>query len=384
MFNRKRKNVYYRLSPPSLIRRVWKIWGYSIICSIVCFGLFFSFFTIDDVAFEIDYFLAYSFLDLRPQFVLVMLTGWFALRQFFKDMNLIIFTKKTKEHDEEILKQGGYKRMYEGTEGMGKTLNIANDVVFLAAEKDRKMHLQYYLKYPFRCELGKDPDYKVLTENFHFYQQNKAYIPHCMANFKIGYDKRREYPFNMDYFDEKARMPEGMACALTELGNILPNVESKLSKDEKKDKFNMRTKAKVLSLTRQYADWHILGDEQRTGEVALQFRSVVSLNARLEKTEKVLSPVFLEIILSLLERRIMKAGENNKKWRSKTYWWLEDIIQDIGFYEYTFRKSEAITSREDKNDLVFVISCDIPFDFDTRGERKNYRLFAEKPKAFVR
>lgn len=379
-----KKNKYYRLKSPSLFSRVWKIWGYNIICSIICFGIFSTFFTIDDVAFEIDYFLAYSFLDLRPQFIAVIFTGWLALRQFFKDLNLIRFTKQAKDHDKQIIEEGGYKRMYEGCEGMGKTLNLANDVVFLAAEKDRKMHLQYYLKYPFRAKLAIDPDYKVLTENFHFYQQNKAYVPHLMANFKIGYEERREYPFNMEYFDEKARMPEGMACALTELGNVLPNSESRLSKDEKKDKFNMKTKAKVLSLTRQYADWHILGDEQRTGEVALQFRSVVSSNWSLEETEKVLKPVFLEMTLSFIEGRIMKKGERNKKWRSKLYLWLENLIQDIGFYRYTFRISDAITSKSEKELKVFVISCDIKFDFDTRGERKNYRLFAEKPKAFTK
>lgn len=381
---KRKKNNYYMLSPPGLFQRVWKVWGYNIICSVVCFGLFFGFFTIDDVAFEIDYFLMWTFFDLRPEFIACVVLGWFAFRQFFKDINLIIFTKKTKEHDQQIIDEGGYKRMYEGTEGMGKTLNLANDLIFLAAEKDRKMHLQYYLKYPFRSELEKDPDFKVLTENFAFYQANKAYIPHLMANFKIGYKDRREYPFNKDYLEEKARMPEGMACGLTELGNLLPNSESRLSKDEKKDKFNMRTIAKILSLTRQYADWHILGDEQRSGEVALQFRSVVSRNAKLESTESVLEPAFLQIVLDIIEGRIMKAGENNKKWCSKLYWWLEELIQDIGFYEYKFRLSEAITSREDKDIYTFVISRDIPFDFDTRGERRNYRLFAEKPKAFIK
>ena len=381
---KRKKNEYYRLAPPSLFRRVWKIWGYNIICSAVIFGLFFGLFSIEQVAWEIDYFLKWTFFDLRPEFIASMVLGWLSLRQFFKVVNLIIFTKKTSEHDQEIIDVGGYKRMYEGTEGMGKTLNLANDLLFLAAEKDRKMHLQYYLKYPFRDQLAKDPDYKVLVENFHFYQDNKAYIPHLMANFKFGYDERREYPFNLDYFDEKARMPEGMACGLTELGNVLPNSESRLSKDEKKDKFNMKTKAKILSLTRQYADWHILGDEQRSGEVALQFRSVVSTNRKLESTEKVLSPVFLEYVLSFLEGRIMKKGENNKKWLSKIYWRLEDLIQDIGFYVYTFRYTEAITSKAEKDVETFVISCDVPFDFDTRGERRNYRLYAEKPKAFTK
>ena len=381
MAKRAKKPKPYVLTPPSLFRRVWKIWGYNTICAAFCFGLFFSFFTIDDLAWEIDYFLMWTFFDLRPEFIACTVLFWFAFRQFFKILNLIIFTYKTHKHDSEILDVGGYKRMYEGTEGMGKTLNLANDVLFLAAEKERKMHLEYYLKLPFADELKDDVDFKVLTENFEFYKQHVAFIPHLMANFKIGYQGRREYPFNIDYFEEKARMPEGIACALTELGNELPNSESRLTKD---DKSNMKTKAKILSLTRQYADWHILGDEQRAGEVALQFRSVVSTTRRLESTEKVLSPVFLEHCLSFIERKVMKRGERNKKWRSRLYWWLEDVIQDIGFYEYTFRLRDGETGVKDKDVFRFVISCDIPFVFDTRGERRNYALFSQPPKVFTK
>ena len=381
---KKKKDCSYILTPPSLFRRVWKIWGYNAITSIISFGLFFGFYTIDDLAWEIDYFLKWTFFDLRPQFIIVLTLFWFAFRQFFKLLNLIYLTWKTHAHDKEIIDVGGYKRMYEGPEGMGKTLNLANDLLFLACEKEQKMTLQYFLKYPFREALKDDPDYKVLTEAYDFYKQNEAYIPHLMANFKMGYDGRREYPFNKDYLEEEARMPEGMACGLTEVGNILPNSESRLSKDEKKDVFNMRTIAKILSLTRQYADWHMVADEQRAGEVALQFRSVLSTLRRLESCEKALEPNFLILLLNHIENRIIKKGVKNRVWRSKLYWWLEDIIQDIGFYVYTFIIRDGETNVKGKDELTFVISCDIPFDFDTRGERKNYLLYADKPKVFVR
>jgi hypothetical protein len=284
-----------------------------------------------------------------------------------------------RQHDKDIVEKGGFKRMYEGAEGLGKTMNTANETLFIACDKDRDLRLRYFLDYPFRETLKDNVDYKVLEESFEFYENHPDKIPHLMANFKVGYDGKREYPFTMDYFDKKKRPAEGFSCGITEIGNLLPNNQSRIAKDDKKDTFNAKTKQEMLSLSRQYINMTIISDEQRTAEVFLPFRAVLSRNCKLLERKKVLKPTFLMQIHSFIENRIISKGKKNKKWRSRLYRKLTDLIQDIGFYVFIYEDRDGETSTTKKENQSFVISCDIPFEFDTRGEREKYALYSRSP-----
>ena len=287
------------------------------------------------------------------------------------------------KHDKEILTYGN-KVVFEGPEGLGKTLNTANTALFLAVEKDREMRLRYYLDYPFRAGLGSNKDFKVLEDSFNYYEENavfnekkQAYIPHLMANFKIEYQGRRSYPFDMGILDQKVRPPEGLSVALTEIGNSLPNSESRIPKEDKTG-FNGKVKQMTLSLTRQWFLMNIIADEQRTGEIFLGFRSVISNNYSLIERKNILEPHFLIKVKNMIGNKVLRRKKKNKRFRSKIYNFLTDLIQDIGFYRFVYESKDAETSSLKEENLTFIISKDLPFKFDTRGEREKYSLYENK------
>ena len=365
------------LKRPSLFRRTWKIWLYNLIWTAVFFGIFLGFYSLDVLCYELDWFLMFGFEGFRLSLFGVAISFWYFFRQIFKDCNLIKYTYLTAKHDEEIL-SFGYKRAYEGTEGTGKTLNTANDTLFVGCEKDYKMRLSYYKKYPFRDELVNDRDFRVLEDCYNYFQ-NHDMLPHVMTNFKFLYLGQKSYPFRMEYLDQKMRLAEGFSIGLTEVGNILPNAWSKIHADDKKDKHNVKVKTETLSLSRQWFDATMIVDEQRTGEMLLSLRSVISRNIVLIEKKKVLKPYFLMFIHKRLENIIMRKKIRTSRFLSELHTKLGLLIEDIGFYKFIYADKEAIKDVIKEKDLSFVISCDIPFEFDTRGERDKYALYSRSP-----
>ncbi len=377
---KKKKDAgHYILQRPSLYKRVWKIWLYNTICTVLTFSLFFGFFTLYDVAYELDYFLLYGFTAFRIKFVLCGLTFYLVIRQFFKDCNLIKFTYLTHVHDAEIIEKGGYKRTYEGDEGTGKTMALGYDTLFLACHKDAEMRFKYYLCCPFKEELANDADFNVLKTSYDLYNSHTDKIPHLMANFSMEYDGRKQYDWDDRYLKKELRLPEGMAIGLTELANILPNAWSRVPKDEDKDTHQMLVIAEVLSLTRQLYDAHITADEQRAGEIALQWRSVVAKTIDIIERPKVLSPHFLIWLENLVRKKINKLGEDNTKFWTKLYNKLHDLIEDLGFFVYKYNLTDSQTGRVLEENLSFVISCDLPYKYDTRGQGKKIPLYNKQP-----
>ena len=368
---RKKKVKPYVLRAPSTFQRVWKVWAYNIFWSIVFFYIFFKYYSLDAVAYELDYFMFYGFTDLRLELFSTCIAFWFVFRQFFKDCNVIRFTYKMRQNDKEIVEKGGYKRMYEGAEGLGKTMNTAYETLLIACANDSDMRFRYFLDYPFKETLKDDEDFKVLEESFDYFEKNPDKIPHLMANFYIEYDGRREYPFTMDYFDKKKRPAEGFACGITEIGNDLPNSESKISKKDDSD-FNAKTKQEVLSVLRQLYLMTIVADEQRTGEVFLGFRALLTANNKITERRKVLKPTFLMYVLDLIKSLISRLGKKNKKFISIIYRKLFNVVQDIGFYVFKITERDGEKGTVLNIDVERVISTDLPFKFDTRGERKKH------------
>lgn len=375
--------TYKPLNYPSVFGRVWRLYVYNAVFTVLFFWLFWGNFTIDDLAFELDYFTLWGFTDFRMNLIYVSISFFFMMRQFFKDCNLIKFTILMHSHDKEVIEKGGNKRLYDGVEGSGKTMTNANDTLFIACKKDVAMRLAYYLKYPYKDELKDDKDYKVLCESFNFYsERSEEYLPHLMADFDIVYKGRKNYKWSMDFLDQKKRPAEGFAVAITEIANKLPNAWSKVPSDDKKDKHNMKVKSETLSLTRQWYDMTIIGDEQRAGEVVLAFRSVCSQTRHLIGWRKVLSPKFLELLLSVLRKRILKRKEKNTKFCSFLYVRLERLVNRMGFRVISYQDKESITDKIKDEEQYFVLSCDLPFIYDTRFERNNYKDY-ENPPDFI-
>ena len=372
--------TYKPLNYPSVFGRVWRLYVYNAVFTVLFFWLFWGNFTIDDLAFELDYFTLWGFTGFRMNLIYVSISFFFMMRQFFKDCNLIKFTILMHSHDKEVIEKGGNKRLYDGVEGSGKTMTNANDTLFIACKKDVAMRLAYYLKYPYKDELKDDKDYKVLCESFNFYSERSGeYLPHLMADFDIVYKGRKNYKWSMDFLDQKKRPAEGFAVAITEIANKLPNAWSKVPADDKKDKHNMKVKSETLSLTRQWYDMTIIGDEQRAGEVVLAFRSVCSQTRHLLGWRKVLSPKFLEMLLSVLRKRILKKKEKNTKFRSFLYVRLERLVNRMGFRIISYQDKESITDKIKDEEQYFVLSCDLPFIYDTRFERNNYKDYEKSP-----
>ena len=188
-----------RLEKPTLFCRTWKTWIYTLFWLIGFTLLFWLNFTLDDVAFELDYFLMYGLKDFRIELLYTAVAFWFWFRSCFKFFNLIKFTYLSAQHEVDVVENGGSKRLYEAVEGTGKTLNLANDLLLLACDQDYKMRLKYYLKYPFREELKDDPDFNVLKDSFEYFEKDLEHIPHLMANFYFEYNNQKAYPFSIDY-----------------------------------------------------------------------------------------------------------------------------------------------------------------------------------------
>lgn len=375
---KKEKINLIKLEKPSAFKRLWKLYLYNIIVSTVVYFGFFGFWTLDDVAFELDWFFFYTVFDFRWQLIPCVLSFVLMVRQSFKLINLFYYTHLMLKHDVEVVVDGGYKRVYDGKEGIGKTLNMTYNGLLIACDKDESMRLRYFLQYPFREQLKDDTDFKVLKESFEYYQNNPKKIPHFMANFEVEYNGQKQYEFDMGYLDQSKRLAESFSLCLTEIGNILPNRESRISKDPEKDVNNMIEKNETFSQSRQWFDLTICSDEQRSGEIFLGFRSVSS-GSTLVARRKVLAPKFLEFILNRRYAKIMRKELSTSKRLAKRYLRLNDIIQDLGFYVF----DEIPKNVENSKDLgiiqSFAISCDLPFTYDTRNERKRYKLYDKEP-----
>ena len=400
------------MEAPSLLKKTSYTLIYNVILSAILFTVFSLFYTLDDVAWHLDNLTMSGLFALTPDFFFCVFSFWFAFRQVFKDINFFRFFFKSKKHEENVTKRGA-KTSYEGPEGTGKTLNVANDTLLHASEKDRKMRLEYIKKLPFRDKLiaEGDIDFKVLEESFLYYERNKNQIPHFMSNFTVVYDGKKNYPFSMEYLDQERRLAEGFALGLTEVGNDLPNAWSRIPGDESKDIHKLRTKSETLSLSRQYFDLTITYDEQRTGEVFLGLRALNAENRHLTRRESALDPKLLLLIRNRIEnKKLIPIGEkvlklrerlfdstgtlvllNNKLLKDyykqlrkleknvKLYNFFDKLCKRIGFYLFYYEHKDSHDGKKQSEELYFVTPKWFPFRFDTRGLRYNYKLFNEKP-----
>ena len=375
----KNKKPADELKFPSVWRRVRPTVIYNVIISAIVLPLFPLFYTIDDLAYELDYFMMYGLIAPRWQLVTCVLSGYLFVRQFFKDVNLLLFIIASKKHDEDVIAFGGHKRVFDGIEGVGKTLNATNDAVILACDKDEKMRFEYYLNYPFADDLKDDVHYKVLCDSYKFYKAHPDLVPHLMANYKIEYDGKVSYPFDMRYLDQEKRLAEGFTMSLTELADLLPNSWSKMPKDESKDDHKVIKKNETLSKSRQWFDLTIVSDEQRMGEVFIGFRSTSGLGRSLTGRKTCLKPVFLGFVERLLHNRIMRKKEKTSRLLSRVYTLVHNVTNVIGFYKFEYVDRDVITSKNKSDTFKFVVPRNFLFKYDTRGEREKYSLYSAKP-----
>lgn len=375
----KKKKKDGELKFPSLLKRVFPTLLYNVILSALIFFLTFRFLTLDSIAYELDYFLMYGIFFLRWQIFHTVILSFLFLRQVCKDINFIIFTIMSAQHDKDVIAVGGYKRIYDGIEGVGKTLNVTNDAVLLACDKDEQMRFEYYIGKAMGKTPENSPEFKVLKQSFDFYKNNPDKIPHLISSYKIEYDGKKSYPFDLSYLDQKIRPPESAVMALSELGQILPNSLSRMPTDPKKDKNNILKKNETLSKSRQWFDLTIVSDEQRMGETVLYFRSVCGSGKSLSQRETVLKPIFLDILTRFLRKRVLKKKDKTKRGLARLYLISNKLSRSIGFYDFIYKDRDVISGSEKSKDLHFVIPRFFLFKYDTRGERENYPLLMANP-----
>ena len=372
---KKQKIKYNRLKKPSLIKRTWKVSLYFTIPGIIFNYIFWKFYGMDKAMLSLD---LLTMLIITPTVILTIIFFYMSIKYFFKVINLFICIKQTNNHDNEI-PMLGYTRINEGQQGVGKTFNLTNDLIYQAAENDRETRLSYYLQYPFRKQLQESIDFKVLEETYNYFENDKNHIPHLMANFDIFYKGKKNYPFSMEYIDQKKRLAEYFVCGVTELANEIPN-NMRTVKEGKEDPLNTNLKNHTFSLARQMLELTLITDEQRTGETFLGFRSVVSSNRYLTARKKILRPRLIEWYLRTLEKKILKKGLKTSERLSKWYGFWAELCQDIGFYRFYYLDKESIKDRlKDKEEKTFIISCDFPIKYDNRGKRFEYALYYNSP-----
>lgn len=376
-----KKKKSKELKAPSIIKRCLPTYIYNLIWTGIFFFLWFRFYSLDELAFELDYLTMYSFSNgfssFRWQIIPCVILFLLTFRQFFKDINVIRFTFASMKYDKETTSLG-CKIAYEGVEGVGKTLNLCNTLILTAAKKDRQMRLAYYSQYPYRKELENDVDFNVLENSFNFYERNEDKIPHVMTDFELYYDGRKAYDFDMRYIDQEKRLPEGMVMGLTELANRFPNAWSRLPADESKDVHKIRIKSETFSLSRQYFDLTMITDEQRTGEVFLPFRSCISSNRSLTACEKLLEANFIRYFLEMTDDLILMFKKKTPKFLSAFNSFLEKLYRDIGFNRYYYIDKNSVKDTVKDEGLCFITPSKFLFEFDSRCKRKEYKLYDSK------
>lgn len=371
----KNEKIENTLKKPTAFSRIYKVFIYNLIPFILYNIIFWGYFSIDSAVIALD---NITMLIIRPFEILTVFLFYSAIKYSFKFLNVLINIKKMLDHDNEIIGYG-YAQMHEGVQGVGKTLNLGNNVLYTACEKNRSMRLRYFLQYPFKSLLQADVDFKVLEDTYNYFTNNSVNLPHLMTNFPYEYKGKINYPFSMKYIDQQKRLAESFALGITEFANDFSNTMRTVAPD-KEDPNNTQLKNETFSLARQWLDLTIIADEQRAGESYLGYRSVVSTNHYLIAREKILRPNILELILNILESRVLNKKTKTTKRLSRFYGFIANICEDIGFYRFYYYDKETIKDRlKEKEIKTFILSCDIPFNYDNRGKRFDYSLYDKSP-----
>lgn len=271
--------------------------------------------------------------------------------------------------------------MWDGAPGTGKTFTsiylACYQAVLLWDELITQylIHMPYAAKYLWEYRQGKSNfwiTYKAVYDSIKFYNEN-GYIPCCYSNVKFELSGKQPIPLDIKYFQQKKRFAEYNVKLVDEVAELLPNTMK--TNNGFKDSLHINDINNYLSLFRQFDEGHFLLNDQRGGEVFIGARSVLNVTNYLIEQRSLLQPRFLQWLYRFLINRIKKRNINTSRRLSSFLLRLDDLIKDIGFRRFYYVRTLGADGRM-KNDKAvrdYVLPCDVPFKYDDRARRNEYK-----------
>ena len=237
------------------------------------------------------------------------------------------------------------------------------------------LHMPFAAKYLYEYQQGKSTfwiAYKAVYDSIKFYNEN-GYIPCCYSNVKFMLCGKEPIPLDIKYFQQKKRFAEYNVKLVDEIAEMLPN--SMRTNNGFKDPLNVNDINNYLSLFRQFDEGHMLINDQRGGEVFIGVRAVLNVTNYLIEQRTLLSPRFLHWLYGMLVARIKKRGINTSRRLSAFLFRLDALIKDIGFRRFYYVRTLGADGRmrNDKDIHSYVLPCDVPFTYDDRARRNEYK-----------
>lgn len=271
--------------------------------------------------------------------------------------------------------------MWDGAPGTGKTFTSIYLACYQAVVLWDELVTQYLLHMPFAAKYlyeykqGKNNfwiAYKAIYDSIKFYNEN-GYIPCCYSNVKFKLCGKEPIPLTREHFQQRKRFAEYNVKLMDEGAELLPN--SMRTNNGFKDSLHVNDINNYLSLFRQYDEGHIISNDQRGGELFLGFRAVLNVTNYLIEQRTLLSPRFLHWLYNKIVARIKKRGFNTSRRLSLFLFRLDALIKDIGFRRFYYVRTLGADGRmkNDKGVHSYVLPCDVPFTYDDRARRNEYK-----------
>lgn len=271
--------------------------------------------------------------------------------------------------------------MLDGAPGTGKTFSSIYLVCYQAIILWDMLVTEYLLRMPFAAkykweyERGKSNvwiAYKAVYDSIKFYNEN-GYIPCCYSNIKFQLSGKEPIPLDIKHFQQRKRFAEYNVKLLDEGAEVLPNTMR--TNSGFKDELHINDINNYMSMFRQYDEGHMIINDQRGTEMFKGARSVFNVTNYLFEQRALLTPRFLCWLYSVLVARIKKRGFNTSRRLSAFLFRLDELIKDIGFRQFRYVQTVGAEGRmkNSKEILSYVLPCDVPFKYDDRARRNEYK-----------
>lgn len=271
--------------------------------------------------------------------------------------------------------------MLDGAPGTGKTFSSIYLTCYQALVLWDELITQYLLrmsfaaKYKWEYDKGKSNvwiAYKAVYDSVKFYNEN-GYIPCCYSNVKFKLAGKEPIPLDIKYFQQRKRFAEYNVKLVDEGAELLPNTMR--TNNGFKDSLSVNDINNYLSMFRQYDEGHFVFNDQRGTEVFKGARSVFNVTNYLIEQRTLLSPRFLQWLYGFLVGRIKKRGINTSRRLSAFLFRLDELIKDIGYRRFSYVQTVGAEGRmrNSKEVQSYVLPCDVPFKYDDRARRSEYK-----------
>lgn len=271
--------------------------------------------------------------------------------------------------------------MWDGAPGTGKTFSSIYITCYQALILWEELVTQYLIRMPFAAKYlweyqqGKNNvwvAFKAVYDSIKFYNEN-GYIPCCYSNVRFVFCGKEPIPLTLEYFQQKKRFAEFNVKLADEFAEMLPNTMR--TNNGFKDALHVNDINNYLSMFRQYDEGHMILNDQRGTEVFKGARSVFNVTNYLIEQRAIMRPRFLEWLYAFIVGCIKKRGINTSRRLSSFLFKLDELIKDIGFRRFYYVRTLGADGRmkNDKEVHDYLLPCDVPFSYDDRARRGEYK-----------